>query len=111
MSDETSPLTTIREAARAEKRLLREEYEAELVLVEAREALNDALRRLAKEEERVVRRREQVTAAIENLRRARDARAAGPAIAEPPAPVVDIQTAPPPKDDSRTTRRRKSTPS
>lgn len=104
--EEATTITTIREASRAEKRLLREEYDAEIALVEARKELSEALEKLQKEQKRVERRREKVIEATAALRAARDARAAGPNISEP-EPVKNPEPAPPPKDDSSPARRRK----
>jgi hypothetical protein len=106
--EDSAPLTTIREASREEKRLLKEEYEAEIALIEAREELTQAIARLQKEEERVARRREQVGAAVDALKRAQDARATGPKVADHPAATepAAIETIPP-KDDSIASTARK----
>ncbi|HEU0116676.1 MAG TPA: hypothetical protein VFQ80_18430 [Thermomicrobiales bacterium] len=74
------------EAAKTERRLLKQERRAERDLAAARDALRDDEARLARAQDRVERRRADVAAAAARLRERQADRARGPApAAAPPA--------------------------
>jgi hypothetical protein len=77
-NEESRTAKSLREASQEERRLLKEEQEAELNLLEAHERLSSAIARLEQEQARVERRRARVAAAAETLREKQEARAAGP---------------------------------